>query len=698
MKTIVKIVVKTVRNVRVSTLVVCVVCFWAFLFFSGKPETNFVVAQENHVVAKVQDEQEETLPAVTPLMPPRPVTLDQELPKPLTQEQLEAIAIQPATKYEETGSRVVPAMLPLFKEESITYTGKEKYKDTVLKYRLHVPENLEQGKKYPLILWLHGAGEVGEDNKLQLVHLHHIITYLTGEKKRDFFLLVPQAPAQHGSWAAHFYTRNLPENLAKLLNDPQKRENILKEYESTFGYETKATISITEIDGKALLNTSEPLEDSPLGFSFAMLDQVIENYPVDTDRITVSGLSTGGDGTWRALEYRPELFAAAVPLVSWRALTDIELQKSPVLKKIPIWAIYSSDDSGIDQARSDFERVEKAGCNVKKSEFGICGHNAWTPAMLQADIFSWLLSRAKKDGEYIAVVDANVNPDDLKGIVEVATRDPGKPKLAPAPPRAVQQTVKETEKNEWKPAATFSVPQSQPQLQNVVVPQQHKHIITRQYRNSAGNIVSETETREAAPPNAKALTRLHALISTAPPTPPPTAPPNAKDELYVELATQYFNLGNLEDFSRNFVKISSPMVQKFFAEKLLKRRGLNHEQLRVLEKMIDQIPQEVPISQDALQQLRQVPALRSQAVSSVPSLLSSDPLPSQKSVPAELPSVLNDRIKSIPNPKPAEPPKFTAQRGNDEEVAVTGKVIEDCDRPWAMTSDSLYGMFPADWN
>ncbi|MDR1290085.1 MAG: hypothetical protein LBK06_02670, partial [Planctomycetaceae bacterium] len=444
-----KTIVRTLRNVSVATLTVSCLCF---LFFNGNIQPNFVVAQNQDdaqmlavltpadaqkimaaeevqtTVAEAkpirdrnrnlernrnrdrnQDRnrdqirrraasgvniEQPTVPGIEiisqPINPPAPWIASQPITPPaLTQEQLEAISIQPAVIFKETGSRVVPAMLPLFKEESITYNVKDEYprKNSVLKYRLHVPENMEKGKKYPLILWLHGAGEVGDDNKLQLVHLHHIITYLTGEKKRDFFLLVPQAPRNHASWDAGSYSQVLP----KELTDTLSQNEIIEQYKSAS--EPRSTISLTKMDDETVLTISRPVDDSPLGYSFAMLDQVMKNYPVDKDRITVSGLSTGGDGTWRALERRPELFAAAVPLVSWDALTDGALSQSPVLKKIPIWAIYSSDDNGIDQARTDFERVEKAGCNVKKSEFGICGHNAWTPAMLQADIFSWLLSR-----------------------------------------------------------------------------------------------------------------------------------------------------------------------------------------------------------------------------------------------------------------------------------------------------------------
>ena len=374
---------------------------------------------------------------------------------PLSQEQLEAIAIQPASNWGKTGNNVVPEMVPLFKEETIKFDGRD------LKFRLHVPENIEAGKKYPMILWLHGAGECGSDNKLQLVHLHHIITQLTGEKKRDFFLLVPQYGQNEywsgGDGASYTTMTVLPPDVksGKKTLEAFKKE-LLEQTKAASGSDADVTIeerteqiqttmpmpgglfgmgrtTKTEmVEEKFLRITVEsPQKGGPLEFAFAMVEQVVKNYPVDTDRITVSGLSTGGDGTWRALERRPELFAAAVPMVSWRALTDSAMEKSPILKKIPIWAIYSSDDNGIDEARADFARVEKTGANVKKTEFGICGHSAWTPAMLQADIFAWLLSRTKKDGEYTAVYDPGVNPDDMKGIVDVATRDTSKPAMAP---------------------------------------------------------------------------------------------------------------------------------------------------------------------------------------------------------------------------------------------------------------------------
>ncbi|MCL2711097.1 MAG: hypothetical protein FWE95_09480 [Planctomycetaceae bacterium] len=376
----------------------------------------------------------------------------------LSQEQLEAIAIQPASNWGRGAERVIPEMLALFKEEKIDFNGK------AMKFRLHVPENLEPGKKYPMILWLHGAGETGDDNKSQLIHLHHIITSLTGEKKRDFFLIVPQEPSNGASWryvggeedSYEAMRTGIPQQVKSgRMTLEEYKEKLIADLQNAYGGR-EVEVTVKEVTGTHTVTrtvggvfgfggrpVTEEVEETMLSvfvklnyevsldFAFAMVDQVVENYPVDTNRITVSGLSTGGDGTWRALERRPDLFAAGVPLANWIAFTDKGMEEFPILKKIPVWSIYSSDDNGIDRARAEFDRVEKAGANVRKTEFGICGHTAWTPAMLQADIFAWLLSRAKDGDRFYAVYDPGVDPDQMKGIVDVATRDPGNPTLAP---------------------------------------------------------------------------------------------------------------------------------------------------------------------------------------------------------------------------------------------------------------------------
>jgi len=651
-----------------------------------------------------------TVVSVLLLFPLSMTALGESSPNPLSQEQLEAIAIQPARNWGATGSNVVPEMLPLFKEESIKFNG------TTKKYRLHVPEKLEPDKKYPMILWLHGAGESGNDNKLQLVHLHHIITSLTGEKKRDFFLLVPQ----YGSnefWAqdgggSYMSVANVPDNikedkkklevfkkdLVKQARDaaPPNAVVTLKEEKITskqpkpikrmrvekvggfMGFGSKEVhveeiIGFDEDDAEEVemllikIGVETEATGGPLEFAFAMVDHVAENYPVDRNRITVSGLSTGGDGTWRALERRPELFAAAVPLVSWNALRDRDIEQSPILKKIPIWAIYSSDDNSIDWAREDFERVEKAGCNVKKTEFGICGHSAWTPAMLQADIFAWLLSRGKKDGEYIQIFDPGVDPDQMKGIVDVATRNTSQPALAPAvqdvpslpPLRAVDMQI----------VSAAPLP-----------PQQVPPEVLAELRH----VVDAAEQRRAAE-----LTQYQAASGRREMSPPATPNFSAeKENVCYVLAEKYFHLADgFITISRENRQARGPQAElaKSDAETAMEtfeRFVVTFKKLSP-EAQLDLLPQLIGRAR-SLEGLRMLEGL----LDDIPVHLADYPA-----------SMVDQRV--IP---PPTAPAAVYIYSNDEEVAEevrtisAERIIEECNRPWAMTSESLYGMFAADWD
>ncbi|MCL2118403.1 MAG: hypothetical protein FWH27_08265 [Planctomycetaceae bacterium] len=577
----------------------------------------------------------QSLPGVFPAQEavfnePAPV---QSVPE-LSFEQLQAIAIQPAAMNPETGSRVVPEMLSLFREEEIRYTGGTKYKDKLLKFRLHVPENMEPGKTYPLILWLHGVGEAGDDNRDQLVHLHHMITYLAGPKKRDFFLLVPQTPTDHTGWDAYSYYRTVtvvepPQASPRAETAPTRSlSSTIGGFFGGSGTTSSSTVTYTAKGVTQTVEEGEDFGDSPLGFSFAMLEQVREKYPVDPDRITVSGLSSGGDGTWRALERGPDIFAAAVPLVSWSALKAEAIEKSPQLKKIPIWAIYSSDDNGIDQARADFARVEAAGCNVRKSEFGLCGHNAWTPAMLQADIFSWLLSRAKKDGEYIAVADSSVDPDEMQGVIEVAERDERLPTLAP-PQTVVSGQLPVASNPDVKLTPPFAL----------LVPPPPAEV--------------EKQTSSVLPLVASPQTQAHVPVQ------PPMFVDHKIDELRYILASRYFIANQQDDATRIFRKLSPEAKHRFVAFVL----GQSHpEQLAFIESLLDELPQiaSVPTPPAAVRVIENNPGIRYTVT-----------------------------VPTYESPKPAETVTVSPS---------VRKVVEECEKEWVMSSHTLYGLFAADWN
>ena len=619
----------------------------------------------------------------------------------LSQEQLEAIAIQPASNWGKGAERVLPEMLALFKEESIQFGG------TTRKYRLHVPENIEPGKKYPMILWLHGAGEAGSDNKAQLIHLHHIITYLTGEKKRDFFLLVPQYSSSEywasGGPSSYTSSMNIPANMSEANAESMIRSLT----QQTRAAQPGAVVSVSR-EGNIIRYTVEDTGrgGGPLEMAYAIIEQLVEKYPVDKNRITVSGLSTGGDGTWHALERRPDLFAAGAPLANWIAFSDKGMEKSPILKKIPVWSIYSSDDNGIDRARAEFDRVEKAGANFRKTEFGICGHTAWTPAMLQADIFAWLLSRAKDGDRFYAVYDPGVDPDAMKGIVDVATRDPGKPTLAPAvesQPANVQEGLVQVTEVALKTTQDAELAVARAKQETVELAAA-KLRATELELAKAGAARLEAE-KEFAAARAKTI-NAQGGFDPAPAQPirisgmqsgavqrmvlpdgtvqnvvirsvqPAGASSPEKDKAYAALATRYLLMSQGQSESalralRNCMAKMTPKAQLELIPRLVEHAN-SLDALQVLEELLDGAsPQTVSV-------FHQEPIL------GIP-MPPGGAMPVMREIP---PAPVGPASRVIP---PAVVPPRTTTISAE-------KIIEECNRPWAMTSDSLYGMFAADWD
>ncbi len=86
-----------------------------------------------------------------------------------------------------------------FKPFSYHYSG-GRYNNVEMKYRLRLPEKLESGKKYPLLIWLHGVGESGDDNISQLSHMEPLIPFIDGPTQKDFFILVTQCPKDNSHW------------------------------------------------------------------------------------------------------------------------------------------------------------------------------------------------------------------------------------------------------------------------------------------------------------------------------------------------------------------------------------------------------------------------------------------------------------------------------------------------------------------
>ena len=215
----------------------------------------------------------------------------------------------------------------------------------VLSYRLLSPPKIEPGRKYPLVLLLHGAGERGSDNKAQLKW--GVADFAKNMDRHPCFLLAPQCP------------------------------NGMKWVE-------------VDWSGKTHAMPAEP--SKPLGAAKEVLDQLLKDSPVDPDRLYVTGLSMGGYGTWDALQRWPSFWAAGIPVCGGG-----DKAGALAMAKLPLWAFHGDKDGAVPVSRSRdmIQAVRQAGGKPKYTEYPGLGHNVWTPAYGDKATHDWLFAQKR---------------------------------------------------------------------------------------------------------------------------------------------------------------------------------------------------------------------------------------------------------------------------------------------------------------
>ena len=207
-----------------------------------------------------------------------------------------------------------------------------------LLYRLYKPEGLTEGQKYPLVVFLHGAGERGTDNELQVrgqdMFLHLIFSE-EGQKNKAF-LVAPQCPPK---------------------------------------------IRWTEGRG---------LDGTPLKQAHELVEQIKKTFPIDEKRVYVTGVSMGGFGTWDWLRNYADETAAAMPVCGWIDIPS--LCAVPGVKDKPIWIFHGDVDRAVPVrcSRDAYAALQKVTPNVKYTEYPGVGHNSWINAYRDAELAKWM--------------------------------------------------------------------------------------------------------------------------------------------------------------------------------------------------------------------------------------------------------------------------------------------------------------------
>lgn len=217
--------------------------------------------------------------------------------------------------------------------------------DPGLPYRLLKPLDFDPKQTYPLVLFLHGAGERGDDNAVQLFHGARNFTDLAMRRRHGAFVIFPQCPAE------------------------------------------KRWVEVPW-DGKSHTMPAEP--SAPLAAVFELVAALRQEFPVDERRIYGVGLSMGGFGVWDVLERKPELLAAAVPVCGGG-----DPAYAAAFKSTPVWAFHGEADPTVipDRSRAMIKALQAAGGNPVYTEYEAVAHDSWTETFNNRFVWDWLFSQ-----------------------------------------------------------------------------------------------------------------------------------------------------------------------------------------------------------------------------------------------------------------------------------------------------------------
>jgi predicted peptidase len=132
------------------------------------------------------------------------------------------------------------------------------------------------------------------------------------------------------------------------------------------------------------------------------LDEVIGKYPVDTNRIYLTGLSMGGYGAWDLGLAFPERFAALAPVCGGGQLIGVILsarEKPEAFKSLPVWAFHGEQDDvvPVEESRRMVEALKKAGVKeVKLTVYPGVKHNSWTQTYSNPELYEWFLKHERQ--------------------------------------------------------------------------------------------------------------------------------------------------------------------------------------------------------------------------------------------------------------------------------------------------------------
>jgi predicted peptidase len=220
-------------------------------------------------------------------------------------------------------------------------------KQAVLLYRLMQPEGYQAEKKYPLVIFLHGAGERGNDNFAQLKHGMRDFASDENRKKYPAFVIAPQCPTNQ-KWVDVDWSKD---------------------------------------------SSTMPKEPAPsMQLTLELIAALQKEFSIDASRIYITGLSMGGYGSWDALQRHPEIFAAGAPICGGG-----DPAHAVKFKNVPVWAFHGDQDTAVkvNRSREMIAALKAAGATPKYTEYPGVGHDSWSATYKNPEFYTWLFEQQK---------------------------------------------------------------------------------------------------------------------------------------------------------------------------------------------------------------------------------------------------------------------------------------------------------------
>lgn len=235
----------------------------------------------------------------------------------------------------------------VFHSRTLTIEGK------TFQYRVFVPKGWSRKKTWPVILFLHGAGERGDDN-LEQTRVGLGPAILRQQDGFNSIVVMPQCPANR--W----------------WSEPDMQAMALKS-----------------------------------------LDQTAKKFNVAATRTYLTGLSMGGYGSWAIAAMNPNRFAAVVVVCGGvlppprlnlpQAMTGFAAEADPYgavaarVGKTPVWVFHGDADLAVPvtESRKMVEALKAGHGDVRYNEYPGVGHNSWDKAYAEPELFPWLMSQHK---------------------------------------------------------------------------------------------------------------------------------------------------------------------------------------------------------------------------------------------------------------------------------------------------------------